>query len=140
MTRPAINLTHTKVTVHDAQTRNDGLRDVEALHASQPERAILPWWLDRYLPMRANVLATAAAVADPTRLHLVSVLLGRERTVGQLAEAVAVSTATICHHLPKLVACGLVTARRRGRYTVVRAVAGRCRRVLAALSEGGTDP
>src|ERR1051325_11482380 len=68
----------------------------------------------------ADALALAQrlkALADPTRVQLVSLLLtqaGREACTCNLAPAVGLSEPTVSHHLRQLHAAGLVTKQRRG--------------------------
>lgn len=68
----------------------------------------------------AETLArTLRAVADPTRLQLLSVILGAQEqraTVGQLAEALGVSQPTVTHHARILVEDGLLVRTREGKY------------------------
>ncbi|WP_157691396.1 ArsR/SmtB family transcription factor [Brevibacterium sandarakinum] len=62
---------------------------------------------------------TLRAVADPTRLQLLSLILGAEEgraTVGQLAEVLGVSQPTITHHVKILVEDGLLMREREKKY------------------------
>ncbi|MBG0562266.1 ArsR/SmtB family transcription factor [Actinoplanes aureus] len=61
-------------------------------------------------------------LADVTRLRLMGVLLGGERDVTALTEAVGAARPAVSQHLGKLRLAGLVTTRREGR-RVVYAVA-----------------
>ncbi|MGH3372108.1 MAG: Rv2640c family ArsR-like transcriptional regulator [Nocardioidaceae bacterium] len=57
------------------------------------------------------------ALADPTRIQLVSILLARpnhEACTCDLAPAVGLSEPTVSHHLKQLHDAGLVTKERRG--------------------------
>jgi DNA-binding transcriptional ArsR family regulator len=57
------------------------------------------------------------ALADPTRVQLVSMLLtqvGREACTCNLAPAVGLSEPTVSHHLRQLHEAGLVSKERRG--------------------------
>jgi ArsR family transcriptional regulator len=75
-----------------------------------PEQAIAP----------EDALALAQrlkALADPTRVQLVSLLLtqpGLEACTCNLAPAVSLSEPTVSHHLRQLLDVGLVTKQRRG--------------------------
>jgi len=65
------------------------------------------------------------ALADPTRLRLVSMLLSSEN--GELCtcdvtEPLGLSQPTISHHFKKLTEAGLVTGERRGTWTHYRIV------------------
>lgn len=66
------------------------------------------------------------ALADPTRLRLLSLILaseGNEACTCDLTEAVGLSQPTVSHHLKKLAGAGLVTAeRRQGPWTYYRVV------------------
>jgi biotin operon repressor len=54
------------------------------------------------------------ALADPTRLHLLRLMHERQRTVGDLAEAVGLTEPTVSHHLTKLREAGLANLRMAG--------------------------
>lgn len=62
---------------------------------------------------------TLRAVADPTRLQLLSVILGSDgerATIGQLADALAVSQPTVTHHVRILDEDGLLVREREGKF------------------------
>jgi ArsR family transcriptional regulator len=87
----------------------------------------------------AEVLARQfAALADPVRLRLVSLLAtaeGGALCVCDLTEPVGRTQGTVSHHLRILVESGLATGERRGRnvwYAVVPAALEALRAVLAA--------
>lgn len=61
------------------------------------------------------------ALADPTRLLLLGVLLDEELTVGELAEVVGTHQPGVSRHLAALRDAGLVIARRQGAMTFYRA-------------------
>lgn len=67
----------------------------------------------------AEVLArTLRAVADPTRLQLLSLLIGSpagEEVVGDLVETLGLSQPTVSHHLRIMLDDGLLTREQRGR-------------------------
>jgi ArsR family transcriptional regulator, arsenate/arsenite/antimonite-responsive transcriptional repressor len=57
------------------------------------------------------------AIADPTRVKLMSMLLttpAEELTTGDLATALTLSESTVSHHLGQLRNAGLLTSERRG--------------------------
>jgi ArsR family transcriptional regulator len=61
---------------------------------------------------------TLRAVADPTRLQVLSMILGAadgEATVGELAGALGLSQPTVTHHLRIMVDDGLLVREPRGR-------------------------
>ena len=68
----------------------------------------------------AEVLArTLRAVADPTRLQMLSVILGAEdqrATVGQLAEVLGLRQPTVTHHAHILVEDGSLERHRDGKF------------------------
>jgi DNA-binding transcriptional ArsR family regulator len=67
-------------------------------------------------PGEAEDLAeTLKALASPGRLRLLTDLLGRERTVEELARAAGLSLSATSHHLRLLRSLRLVRARRSGR-------------------------
>jgi DNA-binding transcriptional ArsR family regulator len=59
--------------------------------------------------------AVFRAVADPTRRAILDLLLGGERTVGEIAERFAVSRPAVSKHLRVLRGARLVRVRREGR-------------------------
>ena len=59
-------------------------------------------------------------ITEPTRHGLLDALRDRERTVGQLVEAVQGEQTNVSHHLRTLRDAGLVKARRDGRRRVYR--------------------
>jgi ArsR family transcriptional regulator, cadmium/lead-responsive transcriptional repressor len=71
----------------------------------------------------APVDAAAAArffrvLGDPTRLRILEVLSGGERTVGELVAAVAQPQPRVSTHLACLRHCGFVNTERRGKEVV----------------------
>ncbi|MDQ1620906.1 MAG: ArsR family transcriptional regulator, arsenate/arsenite/antimonite-responsive transcriptional [Actinomycetota bacterium] len=85
----------------------------------------------------ARQLATRLkALADPTRLRLVSMLLasdGDEACTCELTEPLGLSQPTVSHHLKKLSEAGLVTGERRGVWTYYRVVPGALRSLAQVL-------
>ena len=90
----------------------------------------------------ADAAVGAKALADPTRLMLLS-LIGRYRTmsmtVGDLANQLAVSQPTVSGHLKLLREAGLITTERKGNKTFPKPVPGAVKKVLDALSEALID-
>jgi hypothetical protein len=74
-------------------------------------------------------------LADETRLRLLGLVAQRERSVGELAEILALREPTISHHLSKLSEAGLVQARAEGTLRMYRlngeALRGISRELLA---------
>jgi DNA-binding transcriptional ArsR family regulator len=62
-----------------------------------------------------DLAETLKALASPGRLRLLTDLLGRERTVEELARAAGLSVSATSHHLRLLRSLRLVRARRSGR-------------------------
>ena len=65
------------------------------------------------------------ALADPSRLRVLSILLaseGMEACTCDLTAPLGLTQPTITHHLQKLVGAGLVVGRRRGTWTYYRVV------------------
>lgn len=60
---------------------------------------------------RASILS---ALANPARLHMVDMLSGGPRTVGELSISVGLDISTVSRHLEKLRTAGLVSDRRDG--------------------------
>jgi ArsR family transcriptional regulator len=80
-----------------------------------------------------ELAGTLKAMADPTRLRLLSLIQaheGGEACVCDLTAPVGLTQPTISHHLKVLLDAGLVTRTRRGTWAYYRAVPDR----LAALA------
>ena len=67
-----------------------------------------------------TLLGFFKALADPNRLKIVGLLAQGEYTVEQMAEILNLSPSTISHHLSKLSAAGLVSARSESYYNIYR--------------------
>ena len=85
----------------------------------------------------AQVLAgRLKALADPTRLRLVSMLLaspGQEACTCDLIEPVGLSQPTVSHHLKKLAEAGIISGERRGVWTYYRVVPDALRVIAEVL-------
>jgi len=91
-------------------------------------------------PVRQQIAARFALLGDPTRLHLLSLLLERsDYSVGELAAAAGVSVANASQHLRRLEAGGILGRRRTGntvQYRVVEAsIEQLCAIVCASVRE-----
>lgn len=91
-------------------------------------------------PVLQQTAARFALLGDPTRLHLLSLLLERsDDTVGGLAAQAGISVANASQHLRRLEAGGILGRRRVGntvRYRVVEAsIAQLCEIVCASVQE-----
>ena len=71
-----------------------------------------------------------AGISDPTRLHIVLVLLEGERNVGDLVRAVGASQGRVSMHLQCLRWCGFVESDRRGKYVYYRVRDERVRELI----------
>lgn len=73
-----------------------------------------------------DIITLLSALADPTRLRLVRLLLQEELCVCELVDALRIPQYKVSRHLGKLRGVGLVEARRNGRwmyYSIGRRVA-----------------
>ena len=74
-------------------------------------------------PKRSAVDRLFGALANPTRRDILDLLLGGERTAGEIAERFAMARPSVSEHLRVLADCGLVEERAAGR-NVYYAAAG----------------
>jgi DNA-binding transcriptional ArsR family regulator len=70
--------------------------------------------------MSERVAARFRALGDPTRIRILDVLRGGERSVGDLAELLAVNQASMSKHLALLREEGLIGVRRLGTQALYR--------------------
>jgi DNA-binding transcriptional ArsR family regulator len=61
-------------------------------------------------------------LADPTRLRILSLLCGQERSVGEVVDAIGLTQANISRHLNILYRAGVVDRRREGNRIMYRVV------------------
>src|SRR5690606_7112441 len=93
--------------------------------------------LRRSLPMQSDpeLLAFFKALADASRLRIVGLLARKPHTVEELAALLGLRASTVSHHLARLVAVNLVSARADGHYHVYSldtdALAAKARHLLA---------
>jgi ArsR family transcriptional regulator len=77
-------------------------------------------------PAKAQVLAVGfKALADPTRIRLISLLAAHEDAeacVCELTDPVGLSQPTVSHHLKILVDAGILTREQRGKWAYYRLV------------------
>ena len=71
-----------------------------------------------------ELLGFFKALADSNRLKIVGLLAQDEYTVEQMAEMLNLSSSTVSHHLAKLSAAGLVSARSESYYNIYRLETG----------------
>lgn len=77
------------------------------------------------------------AVADPTRLRLLSILRSRpgcEACVCDLTEPLGLSQPTVSHHLRVLVEAGILTREKRGYWTWFTVIPSRLTELAAVLA------
>jgi DNA-binding transcriptional ArsR family regulator len=60
------------------------------------------------------------AIAEPRRRHILEFIAGEERSVGEIADALAMGQPSVSKHLQVLRDVGLVSMRREGRQTLYR--------------------
>jgi DNA-binding HxlR family transcriptional regulator len=63
------------------------------------------------VPVDADLLRSLRALADASRLRIVGLLVGRPMAVEELASSLALTPATVVHHLARLREAGLVESR-----------------------------
>ena len=89
-------------------------------------------------PSRVRAVAALRfrALGDETRLRLLELLTGGERTVGELMDDTGLGQSLVSHHLRTLRDAGLVVTRRDGRwifYDIADGAMASVRNVLANL-------
>jgi ArsR family transcriptional regulator len=67
-------------------------------------------------PDLSQALVRYRALSDETRMQIMHMLVGKERCVCELADALSVSQPLLSHHLKTLRESGLVQVRRSGRW------------------------
>jgi ArsR family transcriptional regulator, arsenate/arsenite/antimonite-responsive transcriptional repressor len=85
-----------------------------------------------------TVVQSLAALAQPLRLKVFRALVvagPRGMTPGAMSEGAGVPPATLSFHLKELMASGLVTQQRDGRFLIYRADFARMNTLLAYLTE-----
>jgi DNA-binding transcriptional ArsR family regulator len=80
------------------------------------------------------------ALADPTRLRMVALLLERPMYGQELAEALGIKQPVASHHLSELRAAGVVRERKVERYHYFEVDRERLRALSTALAEGEPRP
>ena len=77
-----------------------------------------------------ELVAFFKALSDANRLKIVALLAAGERSVEELAAKLGLTSPTVSHHLSRLSAIGLVSARAEGYYSIYRLEEG----ALAAMA------
>jgi ArsR family transcriptional regulator, cadmium/lead-responsive transcriptional repressor len=72
-----------------------------------------------------------AGISEPTRLHILLILLEGERNVSDLVNIVGASQGRVSMHLQCLRWCGFVESERRGKYVYYRVRDGRVHELIA---------
>ena len=86
----------------------------------------------------AALAGVFAALADPVRLRILSIIARQDETCSCNLEApLGKSQPTISHHTAKLVAAGLIVGERRGRWMWWRAVPEQLAALQMSLDVGG---
>ena len=115
--------------MYDHDARGDGCHRRRLLHAARSA--------SRSSAAEAEQLATTMkALADPTRLRLLSIVAaseGSEACVCDLIEPVGLSQPTVSHHLKVLTAAGFLTRSKRGTWAYFKLVPGALDRVSQLL-------
>jgi ArsR family transcriptional regulator len=85
----------------------------------------------------SDLAHTLKAIADPTRLRLLSMIQAHddgEACVCDLTAPIGLTQPTVSHHLKVLLDAGLVTRSRRGTWAYYRAVPDRLAALAAVIS------
>lgn len=70
----------------------------------------------RYIVRMEDLVLTAKALADPSRLRIIAALRERELCVCELCDALAATQSTLSTHLQVIRKAGLVSARKEGKW------------------------
>ncbi len=89
----------------------------------------------RELPTRDVEAKLFRGLADPARLHLLTLMRDGPRSSGELARAASLSPSNASNHLRCLLECGLVRVASEGRHHVYRLSDERVRSLLEASSD-----
>jgi ArsR family transcriptional regulator, cadmium/lead-responsive transcriptional repressor len=90
-----------------------------------------PAALSREIAEPSLLARVFAGISEPTRLHILLVLLEGEHNVGELVNIVGASQGRVSMHLQCLRWCGFVESERRGKYVYYRVRDGRVRELIA---------
>jgi len=90
----------------------------------------MPITYDNETPAADELLAFFKALSDANRLRIVALVAKEERSVEDLAAKLGLTSSTVSHHLSKLSAIGLVSARAEGYYSIYKLEEG----ALAAMA------
>ncbi len=87
-----------------------------------------------------ELLAFFKALSDGTRLKIVALLAKQEHSVEGLAATLGLTSSTVSHHLARLSALGLVSARAEGYYSIYRLEEGALSAMAHRLLKDETLP
>ena len=87
-----------------------------------------------------ELVAFFKALSDANRLKIVALLAAGERSVEQLAAKLGLTSPTVSHHLSRLSAIGLVSARAEGYYSIYRLEEGALTAMALRLLNDTTLP
>jgi ArsR family transcriptional regulator len=65
----------------------------------------------------SRVSLICKALSDPNRLQVIQILTGGERCACELLEQLQITQPTLSHHMKTLEDCGLVSSRRKGKWS-----------------------
>jgi DNA-binding transcriptional ArsR family regulator len=86
-------------------------------------------------PVRERASALFGALAHPTRLRMVELLLDGEKTVNDVASTLAVLQSSASQHLAILTRAGVLAVEQRGIWRFYRVRGPRIGRILALIEE-----
>lgn len=95
------------------------------------------------LPAAERLAAVLKALAEPTRLRLLSLVASRpdgEACICDLTGPVGLSQPTVSHHMKVLTDAGILDREQRGRWAYYRLVPGALDTLAALLSTTGRHP
>jgi biotin operon repressor len=114
---------------------DDAISEALAAGSVDPESRTTPAAPNAEAESIEAMVGLFRALADPTRLRLLGLLVERERCGQDLASELRLSPATVSHHLRLLRAEGLVEERRERPYTFYRLELGSLREALRSLAD-----
>jgi ArsR family transcriptional regulator len=93
----------------------------------------------RYIVRVKELVLTAKAFADPSRVRILAALRGQELCVCELCDALGVTQSTLSTHLQVIRTAGLVSARKQGKW-MYYAIAREAQQVVDGLFQFFADP
>ncbi len=94
--------------------------------------------INRYIVYVKDLVLTAKAFADPSRIRILRALRGQELCVCELCDALEVTQSTLSTHLQVIRAAGLVSARKQGKW-MYYAIAPSAERLVNTLFQFFSD-